>query len=88
MWDSEALDYKEPTKEQVDWIMKTYQASCVTFSDPFLTVATDHPSLPAHNGQVTLAVGCAPVIFISKETDAAGFMLDHLSRTVLSIAIL
>jgi hypothetical protein len=73
LWDDETQDYKTLTSEQAGWIFKTYQASSIGYSTPFLTIATDHPSLPDHNGQVTLTLGCAPVIFISKDADAAGF---------------
>src|SRR5580700_10830704 len=67
LWDTEAHDYDEPNLDQARWIFSTYKANMVEFIAPFIVISTDRPPLPDHNGLVTLTVGCAPAIFISKQ---------------------
>ncbi|PVH79770.1 hypothetical protein DL98DRAFT_532629 [Cadophora sp. DSE1049] len=64
LWDDEKQDYTKPTPMQRQWIQQTYGATEGTFSAPFLIVATQNPSLAAHNGHVSLTLGCCPVIFM------------------------
>lgn len=73
LWDIDAHDYNEPTLAQAKWIASTYNATMVEFTAPFIVISTERPSLPDHNGLVTLTVGCAPAIFISKQTELDGF---------------
>jgi hypothetical protein len=73
LWNIEDHDYNEPTLAQAKWIASTYNATMVEFTAPFIVISTESPSLPDHNGLVTLTVGCAPAIFISKQIELDGF---------------
>src|SRR2546423_647633 len=50
----EAHDYNEPTLAQAKWIASTYNATMVEFTAPFIVISTERPSLPHHNGLVTV----------------------------------
>jgi hypothetical protein len=73
LWSIEEHDYNEPTQAQAKWILTTYKANMIEFIEPFIVISTECPSLPDHNGLVTLTIGCAPAIFISKQTGFDGF---------------
>lgn len=73
LWDADAQDYREPTPSQAKWIFTTYKAKIVDFVAPFIVIVTEHPALPEHDGFVALTIGCAPVVFISQETEQGGF---------------
>lgn len=67
LWNNEAHNYAEPTLAEAKWIFKTYSATRVDFAEPFIVITTECPSHPDHNGLITLTVGCAPAIFVSKQ---------------------
>lgn len=73
LWNNETHDYNDPTLAQAKWIFNTYSATTVDFTAPYIVITTETPSHPDHNGLVTLTVGCAPAIFVSKQTQLDGF---------------
>ncbi|KAG4436990.1 hypothetical protein IFR05_007528 [Cadophora sp. M221] len=78
LWDEEIQDFTKPTPEQLRWIHENYKSVGGTFVAPFLIVATSTPSLPGHNGQISLTLGCCTVIFMPPdmfENSITGFGL-------------
>jgi hypothetical protein len=72
IWSDEKGNYV-PLKPNFLWVAHTYKARNIDWVQPFWIVATERPSLPNHDGKITLTIGGAPVIFISEATFKTGY---------------
>ncbi|KAL9124070.1 MAG: hypothetical protein Q9217_006566 [Psora testacea] len=62
LWDEQQKVYHQPTKDEVDWMMKEFKATNIDVALPFIVIATSVPPL-----LLPLTVAACPVRFIPSE---------------------